>query len=143
MYLDALDHPQESFKVTAIGVGANILLNILLIPLIGINGAAIATLATMTLNALLAWRVLSRYITVRLEHQNLSNIMISSIVMGVLVGGYRFFIPLSNIWVTILAVVFGGMTYGLLILKFDKKVYTEMRDIVEKIGIGFVWPGWL
>jgi hypothetical protein len=63
--------------------------------------------------------------------------------MGVLVGGYRFFIPLSNIWVTILAVVFGGMTYGLLILKFDKKVYTEMRDIVEKIGIGFVWPGWL
>ena len=69
--------------------------------------------------------------------------MISSIVMGVLVGGYRFFIPLSNIWVTILAVVFGGMTYGLLILKFDKKVYTEMRDIVEKIGIGFVWPGWL
>jgi len=143
MYLDALDHPQESFNVTAIGVGANILLNILLIPLFGINGAAIATLATMTLNALLAWRVLSRYITIRLKHQNLSNIMIYSIVMGVLVGGYRLFIPLSNIWVTLLAVVFGGIIYGFLILKFDKKVYTEMRDIIEKIGIGFVWPGWL
>lgn len=143
MYLDALDHPQESFKVTAVGVGANVLLNILLIPLIGISGAAIATLITMTLNTLLAWRALSRYMTIRLELQNLSNIMISSVIMGVIVGGYRLFIPLSNVWVTILAVALGGATYGFLILKFDKKVYNEMKDIVEKIGIGFVWPGWL
>lgn len=144
MYLDALNHPKESFKVTAVGVGANIALNIILIPLIGINGAAIATLVTMTLNALLAWRALSRYMTIRLEHQSLSNIMISSIVMGVIVGVYRWlFVPLSNVWITILAVAIGGMTYGFLILKFDKKVYTEMKDIIEKVGIGFVWPGWL
>ncbi|AKB77251.1 polysaccharide biosynthesis protein [Methanosarcina horonobensis HB-1 = JCM 15518] len=143
MYLDALDHPQESFKVTAIGVGANIALNIILIPLIGINGAAIATLATMTLNALLAWRALSRHMTIKLERQSLSNIMMSSVVMGLLVGVYRLFVPLSNIWVTMLVVAFGGIAYGFLILKFDKKVYTEMKDIVEKVGIGFVWPGWL
>lgn len=143
MYLDALDHPQESFKVTAIGVGANIALNIILIPLIGINGAAIATLATMTLNALLAWRALSKYMTIRLEHQSLSNILMSSVAMGVLVGAYRLFMPLSNIWITVLAVAFGGMAYGFLILKLDRKMYDEMKDIVEKVGIGFVWPGWL
>jgi len=143
MYLDALDHPQESFKVTAVGVGANIALNIILIPLIGINGAAIATLATMTLNALLAWRALSRYMTIKLEHQSLFNITISSVAMGVLVGVYRLFVPLSNVWITILAVALGGMVYGFLILKFDKKVYTEMKDIIEKVGIGFVWPRWL
>ncbi len=112
MYLDALDHPQESFKVTAIGVGANIALNIILIPLIGINGAAIATLATMTLNALLAWRALSRHMTIKLERQSLSNIMMSSVVMGLLVGVYRLFVPLSNIWVTMLVVAFGGIAYG-------------------------------
>ncbi len=112
MYLDALNHPQESFKVTAVGVGANIALNIILIPLIGINGVAIATLVTMTLNALLAWHALSRYMTIRLERQSLSNIMISSIVMGVIVGVYRLFVPLSNVWITILAVAIGGMTYG-------------------------------
>ncbi len=143
MYLDALDHPQESFKVTAVGVGANIALNIILIPLIGINGAAIATLVTMTLNALLAWRALSRYMTIKLESQSLSNITISSVAMGVLVVVYRLFVPLSNVWVTILAVALGGMIYGFLILKFDKKVYTEMKDIIEKVGIGFVWPRWL
>ena len=143
MYLDALDHPQESFKVTAVGVGANIALNIILIPLMGINGAAIATLATMSLNALLAWSALSRHMTVRLERQSLSNIMISSAIMGVIVGGYRLFVPLSNVWVTILVVAIGGVVYGFLILKSDKKVYTEMKDIVEKVGIGFVWPGWL
>jgi hypothetical protein len=40
-------------------------------------------------------------------------------------------------------VAIGGVVYGFLILKSDKKVYTEMKDIVEKVGIGFVWPGWL
>jgi len=143
MYLDALDHPQESFKVTAVGVGANILLNILLIPFMGISGAAIATLVTMALNALLAWRALSRLMTIRLERQCLSNIMTSSIAMGVLVGGYRLLVPLSDVWLTMPAVVFGGVVYGFLILKFDKNVCDEMRDIVEKMGMGFVWPGWL
>lgn len=143
MYLDALDHPQESFKVTAIGVGANIALNIILIPIIGINGAAIATLATMALNALLAWRALSRHMTIRLERHSLSNIVVSSVVMGALVGVYRLFVPLSNIWITVMAVALGGIVYGFLILKFDKNVYDEMKDIVEKVGIGFIWPGWL
>ncbi|KKH95132.1 polysaccharide biosynthesis protein [Methanosarcina sp. 1.H.T.1A.1] len=143
MYLDALDHPKESFKVTAVGVIANIFLNVLLIPIMGVSGAAIATLATMTLNALLARRALSRLITIRLEHHSLSNIMISSVAMGALVGGYRLLIPLSNIWVTLMAVILGGATYGVLVLKLDRKIYNELRGIVEKVGIGFFWPEWL
>lgn len=143
MYLDALNHPQDSFKVTAVGVGANILLDILLIPLVGISGAAIATLVTMALNALLAWSALSKIMTIRLERQCLSNIITASVAMGVLVSGYRLLVPLSDIWLTMPAVVFGGVVYGLLILKFDKNVCDEIRDIVEKVGIGFVWPNWL
>lgn len=143
MYLDALDHPQESFKVTAVGVGANILLSIILIPLIGINGAAIAILVTLTLNALLAWQVLSRYMTIRLEVDSLSNILTASVIMGVLVGAYRLIVPLSNIWLTLLAVVFGAAVYGFLILKLDRNVCDEMRDIIERVGIGYIWPEWL
>ncbi|WP_292371655.1 flippase [Methanosarcina sp. UBA411] len=143
MYLDALNYPKESFKVTAVGVGANILLNIILIPFMGIDGAAIATLATMTLNALLAWQALSKYMTIRLELNCLLNIVTSSVVMGVLIGVYHLLVPLSNIWLTMFPVIFGAAVYGFLMLKLDKKVCNEMRHIVEKVGIGFIWPEWL
>ena len=143
MYLDALDYPKESFKVTAVGVVANIVLNIALIPLIGILGAAIATLVTMTLNAVLARRALSRLMTIRLEHRSLLNIMMASVVMGLLVGGYRVLMPLTNVWVTLLLVVAGGITYGILVLKLDRKICGELRGIVEGMGMGVVWPEWL
>lgn len=144
MYLDGLNYPKESFKVTAIGVGANILLNIILIPFMGINGAAIATLATMTLNALLAWQVLSKYMVIRLELSCLLNIVAASVIMGLLIGLYRFlFMPLSNILFTVIPVIFGALIYGFLVLKLDRKVCDEMRHIVERVGIGFIWPDWL
>ena len=143
MYLDALDYPKESFKVTAVGVVANIVLNIALIPLIGILGAAIATLVTMTLNAVLAKRALSKLMTIRLERRSLLNIMTASVVMAVLVGGYRVLVPLSNVWVTLLAVVAGGVAYSVLVLKLDRKICDELRGIVEGMGMGVMWPGWL
>lgn len=143
MYLDALDHPKESFKVTAVGVVANIALNIILIPVMGISGAAIATLVTMTINALLAGRSLSKLVTIRLERHSLSNITVASVAMGMIVGGYRVLMPLSSLWVTLIAVIIGGMVYGILVLKLDRKMCDELREIVEKVGIGYVWPRWL
>ena len=143
MYLDALDNPKESFKVTAIGVVVNIVLNIILIPVIGVSGAAIATLATITLNALLARRALSKLMKIRMERNSLLNILIASIAMGALVGGYRLLIPLSNIWVTLLAVIVGGMAYSILVLKLDRQICGDLRKIVETMGIEVIWPGWL
>jgi len=141
MYLDALDHPKESFKVTAVGVVSNIVLNIVLIPVMGIDGAAIATLATMILNAMLAKNALSRLMTIRVERRSLLNIMTAAVVMGVLIGVYRLLVPLSNVWITLLAVVLGGMAYVALVLKLDRRIMDELRGIVE--GMGVLWPRWL
>ena len=140
-YLSALDYQKEAFKVTAVAASLNIILNIILIPIIGITGAAIATLATMILNALLAHRVLSRIITIKLEYDSISNIIKASTAMGILVGVYRLLVPLSNVWVTLVPVVIGGLVYGISILKMDEKICSELRSIAEKMGIG--WPEWL
>ncbi len=143
MYLDALDNPKESFKVTAIGVVANIVLNIILIPVMGVSGAAFATLATMTLNVLLARSALSKLMKIRLEHHSLLNILVASIAMGALVGVYRLLIPLSNIWVTLLAVIVGGTAYSVLVLKLDRQICADLRKIVETMGMEVIWPRWL
>lgn len=141
MYLGALDRQKDSFIVTAIAASANIILNLLLIPVIGILGAAIATLITMTLNAVLAYKILSRVISIRLEHHSLLNIIKASLVMAILVGCYRILIPLNNVWVTLIPVVLGGMIYGVLILKSNTKICNELKTIATQMNMP--WPNWL
>ena len=140
-YLSAMNQLKELFKITVVAVIANIALNAALIPLMGISGAAVATLATMTLNAVLARRVLARMITLRVEHSSLLNILKASIAMGLVVGGYRMVVPLENVWLALVPIVLGGVVYGALVLKFDRKIYEELKGII--IQMNLTWPEWL
>lgn len=141
MYLGALDRQKDSFKVTAVAVTANIVLNILLIPIIGIIGAAIATMVTMGLNAILARRLLSHIIIVQIEPDSILNIIKASVVMALFVGSYRLFVPLSNVWLTLIPVVLGGLGYGILVLKLDRKICDELKGIFKQANMP--WPDWL
>lgn len=141
MYLTALDYPKKSFKVTVSGVILNILLDFLLVPFIGILGAAIATFFTMTLNALLAKRELIRIINISYELDTFRNILYASVIMGLFLGIYRVFIHLSNVWISLVAVVLGGIVYVMSILLLDEKIHDEFQSIAIKVG--FPWPDWL
>ena len=140
-YLSALDHLKDLFKITVVAVVANVALNATLIPVMGIAGAAVATLVTMGLNAVLARRVLSKIIMIRLESDSLLNILKASVVMSLFVGGYRMIVPLSSVWLTLVPVVLGGGLYGILLLKFDRKIYDELKGIMMQMNV--VWPEWL
>jgi len=140
-YLTAMDYLKNLFRITVVSVAANIVLNALLIPLIGILGAAVATLVTMGLNAVLAMWVLSKILMIRVEIDSLLNILKASVVMGLFVGGYRLFVPLSNVWLALVPVVLGGAIYMVLMLRFDKKIYDELKGITNQMNV--VWPEWL
>ena len=131
-YLSAMGQVKELFKITVVAVVANIALNAVLIPMVGISGAAVATLVTMSLNAILARRVLARMITLRVERSSLLNIFKATVVMGAVVGGYRLIVPLSSVWVALVPVILGGVVYGVLVLKFDRKIYEELKGIVKQ-----------
>ena len=141
MYLSALDQQKDAFKVTAVAASANIVINLLLIPFMGITGAAIATLVTMSLNAMLAGHILTKFITIRIDYNNLLNILKASAAMVLFLGLYRMMMPLSNVWVTLIPVVVGGIIYSVFMLKFDRKMCNELKGIVTKVGIP--WPEWL
>ena len=140
-YLGALDCIKYSFKVTMLSAMVNIILNLTLIPLMGIKGAAVATLFSMTLNAVLARRILSRMITIRVERDVLQNILKASALMAMFIGAYRLSISLSNIWLTLVPVILGGVLYGILVLKFDLKIHNELKNIVTQMNLP--WPNWL
>lgn len=135
MYLDALNYPKESFKVTALSATANIVLDIILIPVFGIVGAAAATLGAMILNALLAQRALSRIMNVGVERDSLQNILKASTGMAIFVGAYRLFVPLSSIWLTLLPVLLGCIVFIILMMKFDKKIYDDLKTIIIQIDL--------
>lgn len=141
MYLDALNYPKESFKVTIVAVVINIALNIILIPMVGIVGAAVATLVTMTLSVVLARHVLSCIIKIHIECSTLLSIMKASVVMAVFLVSYRLFVPLSIVWLVLIPVVVSMVMYSVLLLKFDRKICDELCEIVE--GMGMRWPQWL
>ncbi len=140
-YLSAMNQLKELFKITVVAVVANIALNAALIPVMGISGAAVATLVTMSLNAVLARRVLAQMITLRVERSSLLNIFKASIVMGVVVGVYRLVVPLTSVWLALVPVLIGGVFYGVLILKLDGKIYEELKEIMMQMNVA--WPEWL
>jgi len=140
-YLTALDHLKDLFKITVVAVAANIALNATLIPLIGISGAAIATLVTMIFNAILAMWVLSKMLTVRAESKSLMNILKASVGMSLSVGVYRILVPISNVWLVLVPVVLGAIVYGVLVLKFDRKIYEELKEIMTQMNVA--WPKWI
>lgn len=140
-YLTALDHLKDIFKITVVAVVANIVLNALLIPVIGIAGAAVATLVTMGLDAVLAMWVLSKIIKIRIEFDSLLNILKAAVVMSLFVGGYRMFVPLSNVWLVLIPVFLGAAVYVILVLRFDRKIFEELKGIMLQMNV--VWPKWL
>jgi len=140
-YLSALDHLKDLFKITVAAVVANIALNTTLIPMMGIAGAAVATLVTMGLNSVLALWVLSKIITVRVEYDSLLNILKAAVVMSLFVGGYRIFVPLSSVWLALVPVVLGAGLYGILVLKYDRKIFEELKGIMMQMNV--MWPKWL
>ena len=99
MSLTALNRPKDAFWITVIAAIANIILDLVLIPVIGITGAAVATLIAMTLNALGALILLSRIISIKFEYGPIKNILYASGCMGIFLLCHSFSpSPYSRSW---------------------------------------------
>ncbi|TAJ44323.1 polysaccharide biosynthesis protein [Methanofollis fontis] len=141
MCLNAIDRPRESFYATGTAAVVNILLDLALIPILGIVGAAVATLITMLVNVAIARHYLARQIPVQIERGPVLHILLAAGAMALVVLAYRLAIPLSNIFLVLGAVALGGIVYGFVLLKADTGLHDEIRALVVQLGAP--WPRWL
>ena len=139
--LSASDHAKQSFYATATAAVVNIILNCIFIPILGINGAAISTLISYSLNAVLIAYFLRRYISIRIEKRSIFHIIISAAVMGLFVFIYTLFVPLNNVILTLIPVAVGAFIYFFLLFKIDRGIRDEIAGMVKTFGIP--WPKWL
>lgn len=138
MCLNAFDKPKKSFIATATAALLNIGLNIALIPILGITGAAIATLGSITFNAILSYAYLSRMMRVRLERMPVLHITASTLAMALAVILFRIVFGLGTVLHLAAAVTIGGVLYFLVLFSIDKGIKDDIRSVMATVGIP--WP---
>jgi O-antigen/teichoic acid export membrane protein len=141
MSLNALDRPKDAFWITVIAAGANILIDFALIPVLGITGAAIATLVAMTLNALGALILLRRSISIKFEHRPVKHMLYATGCMAVFLLAVHFLLPLTHIAAVFAVVIAGAGIYIGVLFKLDKGIHDELK--ILSVNLGIPWPGWL
>jgi len=141
MSLAALNRPKDAFWITVIAAIANILLDLALIPVMGITGAAVATLIAITFNAVGALILLSRVISVKFEYGPVKHIVYASGIMGIFLLITYFLFPLTHVLAVLAVVMLGAGTYTLVLFKLDRKMHDEIRDL--SVNLGVPWPWWL
>jgi O-antigen/teichoic acid export membrane protein len=135
MCLNAIDMPRKSFYATAAAATVNILLNLALIPLLGILGAAFATLCSIGLNGILSYWFLGSTIQVRIERVPLRNILLAAFAMSGIVILFRLTIGISNVYLLIIAVAIGALVYFPVLFFLDRSIKDELKEILLKLGI--------
>lgn len=133
--LNALDFPKQAFIATGVSAVLNIIMNIALIPLFGITGAAVATLLSVSLNAFLVFHFLSQHIPVSLERVPVLGIILSGLTMGAVVLAFRWISGIPSFLFLISAVLLGGVVYFLTLFRLDRSLRKELGDLVRTFGI--------
>jgi len=134
MSLSAFNRPDQSFNVTAICAVINIIINFILIPKIGIAGAALGTLTAMILSVGLSYRFLSRIIDVKIERKTVGSIFGASFIMAFIIGIVRIIVPITHVAIVLGIVALGTIVYMLVLFYIDSSFYKEIRSIVIQLG---------
>ncbi len=135
MSLNAMDNPRSSFIATGISGILNILLNIILIPIYGVAGAAFVALVTMLLNAFLAYRMLSGTIHIRIETKSVAHLVLSALVMSGFLFAYTFLVPVQDFIGLGIVVLLGAILYSGAVLAIDRPIRNDLKDLLDTMRI--------
>jgi O-antigen/teichoic acid export membrane protein len=121
-FLMATDHAKQAVVGILTGVSANIILCIMLIPRIGIAGAAIGAFVNVIISIIIARMYLARVMTLNLERTTIKHIVLATVIMTLsLLILVR--LPLNQSALqTILMVLTGAVIYFLVLLKLNKQI---------------------
>jgi O-antigen/teichoic acid export membrane protein len=138
MCLNAMDRPRISFYITAASAIMNIILNILLIPVFGISGAAIASLVTMSINAVLAHRMLKSSIHIRIDKKSVANLVLSALIMSGFVWGYMNILPVHDFVSLILILIFSAIIYFCAVLSIDRRIRNDLKGLLDTMNFPLI-----
>jgi len=129
-YLMATDHARMAFYGLGIGIPANIILSVLLVPVLGLTGAALASLVNVLICVIIGRHFLGEIIPIIIERSPVIHILISTGVMIVVLLVLSLIIQQESAIVTGAMVIMGALTYFIALLLLDKPLRDDgMRTL--------------
>jgi O-antigen/teichoic acid export membrane protein len=141
MTLGALGMPQSGAMAALIASAVNIPLNLILIPVFGITGAAVAILITVIVHACCACMYLKSHIPLSPDFRALRSISLATGLMVVSVACFVMLIPPTTVEVVAAAIGLGGAIYLLTLIRLEHGIDSALRRMMQEMGI--VLPEWL
>jgi O-antigen/teichoic acid export membrane protein len=138
MCLNAMDKPRISFYITGVSAILNIVLNILLIPLFGISGAAIASLVTLSMNAVLAYGMLKSSVHIRIDTRSFLNLVVSALIMSGFLLVYLYVLPVRDFIGLGLTVTFSALIYFCAVLAIDRTIKNDLKELLETMHLPII-----
>lgn len=131
--INGLDRPDVAFRINAVFIGLNVVLNIALVIWIGWLGAAIATAFSALIGLVLAFRILRSLIEFELPLRELSHQVGAAALMSIVVLGTRHFLEATdlvdhNALMVVGLVVLGAAIYFLSLIAISER----FREILDK-----------
>ena len=130
------------FKIQALTLLLNLVLNFFLIPVLGITGAALTTALTMMLSSFFCWLKVKSLVKIKFIKWPYIKYVFSGLVSIGIIRMLTLFVPVSTFFVLMLtAAVFLVFYFLILILvrAFNKDDLMLIRATEEKIGIKSHW----
>ena len=120
-FLMATDHTKQAVVGIVMGVIANIFICIILIPQIGIVGAAIGALINVMISIIVARTYLAKIIPITIERTPIKHIFLATIIMTISLLVLSI-LPLNrSALLTIMMVLIGAGIYFLVLLKLNQQ----------------------
>ena len=129
--LMGLDKPQLAFLVTLLLALVNVVLNVLLIPVFGMTGAAIATLSTSLLVCALSVYLVRQFIDAPIDIREQIWQVSSAVIMGGFVVVAGVFVPPDALISLSINVIVGIIAYSAMILVKENHRHRIARVIIR------------
>ena len=127
----ATDHVRMAFYGVGIGITVNLILSILLVPVLGITGAAISSLANMIISTIIGRHFLRQIIPIILEIAPVKHIVIATAIMTLTLLIINIFPISRSLILTGAMVLAGAVIYFAVLLKLDTSIQDDVIRLLK------------
>lgn len=131
--LNAINHPGLSARAMIISILVNIVLNFILIPNLGLVGAALATAASFILNLILHILYLSKFLTLKIPYFDLGWVTFSSLSMLLVISIIKSTTSVGSSHMLLLMISLGVVIYSIIIIS-KNRIRHEIKDGIHELG---------
>jgi len=130
--LDAIDRPEQTYKINLLFITLNLGLNVVLVSQYGWYGAAVATTVTAVVSTGISYRVLRRYVAFQVPVAELSRQVFAAAIMGGVVFAGKVLVG-SSLPVVLVLVAVGAGTYFSVLWAISEQFRKTVRDNVPVV----------